>query len=179
MAESQERAKSKSAPAPAPEPYRPSVMTTPIVANPTVQGDEFGDGEEPPRRRDRFEQQIPTFGDPSKTCWNVLVRHTTFYLKQANVHAASREEAKRIFLEQARERHQQIANRQKGPNVEKDRQRVWDAYNHGVQHQLKGGWIIQSAEEAKAKREAVRDRYNRRWARDEEREHDKAKSNMA
>lgn len=94
--------------------------------------------------------------------WNVMVRHSTFLLKQADVEADTPEEAKKKFLELARQRTdfvasgeaKEVALRNGGNRTDKEKARVMKTYHDGLLADQRGElvWEIEPSEKVKEKR---------------------------
>lgn len=91
-----------------------------------------------------------------KQTWNVLVRHSPFLLKQADVEAESVDEAKKLFIELNGTRAKDKAAKQKGAERDKDKERVHKAYQDACQRQHEFSWTIRPASEVLAQREAMK-----------------------
>ena len=105
---------------------------------------------------------------PNPRRWNVLVRHSTFLLKQAVVEAMTSEEAKAIFLRQVEAKHQAKSAKaasMPSPDAHKAAQAILDAYKLGVEQQGKLEWDIRPAEEVEAQRAAIIAERKRIWDR--------------
>ena len=88
--------------------------------------------------------------------WNVLVRHSTFLLKQAVVEATTPQEARTKFLKLVEERHEAQARRQKGPEAEKAAQAVRDSFQHAMKNIDSLEWDIRDAEVVEKQRQEIK-----------------------
>lgn len=88
--------------------------------------------------------------------WTVLVRHSPFLVKTLTVRAETREEARRLFLEAARQAAETKAGRQRGPERDKDAQRVRDSYQDAIRRQGELEWVIRPAADVEAERTAIK-----------------------
>ncbi len=106
-------------------------------------------------------QERPATG---KTVYNVMVRHSPFLLKNANIEAANPDEAKRLFLEATNRRVAQRTskvdeNSQLDPEtMQKTKRAIILAHEKGMEAASKGEleFVIRPAAEV----EAARTKYN-------------------
>lgn len=103
-------------------------------------------------------QQSDDFASVSNkpTEWVVTVRHSPFLLKGATVEAASPDEAKRRFLELTKQRSEEKAGKQRGPERDKDAQRVRDSHAEALNRQRDLEWTVRPAAEVKAELDAIK-----------------------
>lgn len=100
----------------------------------------------------------------SATTWNVIVRHSPFLLKNADIDAATPDEAKSKFLELARDKHEKRAARvpeQRGldlATMTASQRAIRDAFKRGVEAQHNLEWVIRPAAEVKQERDALKSR---------------------
>ena len=116
-------------------------------------------------REDLIWDALPTLGTGSKT-WHVVVRHSPFIFKRAKVRAETKDEAKRVFIDEVRRRHEERANKQ--PMDEWGRltaKRVRDAMTEGLRADgaAELGWTINLADDEVAKRQQQKAKVGDRW----------------
>lgn len=136
----------------------------PSVAAPPLPADEFGGDLEvdkaDTRQRDRW-RSIPTVGTErtGRTLWNVCVRHSPFLFKQANVWASDKKEAHQAFLEAAKQHHEAVANRERGPAQRPAARAVHEAYERGLEMTRAGKlkWSVRPWEDVKRERSDYRE----------------------
>lgn len=102
---------------------------------------------------------------------NVMVRHSPFLLKQADIDAPDATTAKRIFLEQCRVKHEERAKRvseQRGldeTTKANTRRAIEDAYRSGIKTEEAGAldWFIRPTAEVEAERKKISEQRSRTW----------------
>lgn len=109
-------------------------------------------------------QPQPTTARP--TTWNVMVRHSSFLLKQATVEASTADEARDKFLKLVEAKHAEKAGRQKQDEEgRKAAVRVREAFQHGLKADRNGDleWIIQPQDDVDALRKGLKEQRERIW----------------
>jgi len=107
--------------------------------------------------------QQPEQGKQSRTVWNVLVRHSPLLVKQAEIEAATPEEARQIFLGMAKDRMENIALNQKGPEAMKAAARIRAGYQEALARVDTLDWDIRPIAEVRAERDAIKQRREKVW----------------
>ena len=105
-------------------------------------------------------------GEPGqgKSAWHVQVSHTTLLFKSAKVWAASKDEARRVFLDAVKDEHERIANKERAQDprtVDKQRAKIRGLFDHGVKETPKANWIIQPWDKFERQHKSLRLRMDR------------------
>ncbi len=113
-----------------------------------------------PKQRDRW-RNVPVFGKEANgsTLWNVVVRHSPFLLKQANIWATTEKEAHKTFIEVVKGHHEEVANKERGPAQRSAAKAIREAYDRGVTMSRAGDlkWTIRPWDEVKKERADYRE----------------------
>ena len=99
------------------------------------------------------------------TKWNVMIRHSPFLLKNADVEANSIDEAKEKFLALCKEKTERVARGEMGQAAlhnggernPKEAARVRQTFTDGMNRQHEFVWIIRPAAEVKAQRDSIKE----------------------
>lgn len=119
----------------------------------------------------------PKDNKPKRKKFNVLVRHSPFFLKNLDVEADSPEQAKELFLQACKEKHEARARQaeaQKGVDQQTAREageRVREAYKTGIANLNSYEWSIRPAADVEADRKKLftaRERLRQRFLAPEE-----------
>lgn len=139
-------------------------QAAPVAAPPAPDAEFGGDAEltSGDRRSKGRWRNLPEFGrkGKGKTLWNVCVRHSPFLLKQANVWAADKAEAQRLFLEETKNHHQKVAERERGPASRTAALAIKAAYDRAIEMTQHGKlrWEARPWEEVKAAKQSYLER---------------------
>ena len=105
---------------------------------------------------------VDDFTSPTApTLWNVMVRHSPFLLKRADIEANSADEAKGKFIELVRAKHEARERRvpeQRGldaQTVAESQKAIRDAFARGIAARDQLEWCVRPADEVKKQREAI------------------------
>lgn len=108
---------------------------------------------------------------PAVTKWTVMVRHSPFLLKQANVDADGPETAKAKFLELCRQKHEARASRIDDQRALDENTRhqtkraIKQAFDRGIEAMNRDElvFVIRPTAEVEKERKALEERRKRAW----------------